>query len=68
MTTASRSLATALSKARVASGFLPFSYATTGDTTDIHAVLPAIREFLQPPPFLEALYSKILPRTLLRHL
>ncbi|WP_292529015.1 hypothetical protein, partial [Methylocystis sp.] len=33
MTTASRSLATALAKARVASGLLPLSYTITGGTT-----------------------------------
>ncbi len=33
VTTASRSLATALSKARFASGLLPPSYTTSGDTT-----------------------------------
>ena len=33
MTTASRSLATALSKARFASGLLPNCYTTTRDTT-----------------------------------
>jgi hypothetical protein len=32
VTTASRSLATALSKARFASGLLPPSYTTSGDT------------------------------------
>ena len=35
MTTASRSLATALSKARFASGLLPPSYTTSGDTTNV---------------------------------
>jgi hypothetical protein len=34
VTTASRSLATALSKARFASGLLRLSYTTPGDTTD----------------------------------
>jgi hypothetical protein len=36
MTTASRSLATALRKARVASGLLRPSYTTSGDTTWLH--------------------------------
>ena len=36
MATASRSLATALWRARFASGSLPHSYTTTGDTTSAH--------------------------------
>jgi len=39
MTTASRSLATALRKARFASGVLPPSYTTPGDTIDGSAEL-----------------------------
>jgi hypothetical protein len=38
VTAASRSLATALSKARFASGLLPLNYTTGGDTTNISIV------------------------------
>jgi len=43
MTAASRSLATALGRARVASGLLHPSYTINGDTTDIeHALGPLV--------------------------